>query len=188
MNQSAPRRIAIACQGGGSHTAFTAGVLKALLQQQGEVYRICALSGTSGGAICAVLAWYGLLREAQGGWSRAQTLALLDDFWQDNGATLPWEKLWNDWTINTIQLMQQGRLPELKSSPYSQQFMLSSELLTKLAPRKEFFDLRLLLAKYLKLEAIKQPTLEPRLLIGAVGVLSGTFKAFDSLHSEISID
>jgi hypothetical protein len=27
-----PTRVAIACQGGGSHTAFTAGVLKRLLQ------------------------------------------------------------------------------------------------------------------------------------------------------------
>jgi predicted acylesterase/phospholipase RssA len=27
-------RVAIACQGGGSHTAFTAGVLKRLLRQR----------------------------------------------------------------------------------------------------------------------------------------------------------
>ena len=40
-------RIAIACEGGGSHTAFTAGVLKRLL---GEEIEIVALSGTSGGA------------------------------------------------------------------------------------------------------------------------------------------
>jgi NTE family protein len=188
MDQATPRRIAIACQGGGSHTAFTAGVLKPLLQNQGEHYRICGLSGTSGGAICAALAWYGLLRERQDGWSRAQTLALLDDFWHDNAATLLWEKLWNDWTINTIQLMQQGRLPELKSSPYSPQFMQSSELFAKLAPRKEFFDLRLLLAKYLRLDEVHQPVLDPRLLVGAVGVLSGNFKAFDSSRAEISID
>jgi NTE family protein len=188
MDQATPRRIAIACQGGGSHTAFTAGVLKPLLLNQGEGYTICAFSGTSGGAICAALAWYGMLKEAQGGWSREQTCALLDDFWHDNAAKLPWEKLWNDWTINTIQLMQQGRVPELKSSPYSQQFMASSELLTKLAPRKEFFDLRILLEKYLRLDAISQPVLEPRLVIGAVGVLSGKFKAFDSLRSEISVD
>ena len=28
------KRIAIACQGGGSHTAFTAGVLKKILSQE----------------------------------------------------------------------------------------------------------------------------------------------------------
>jgi NTE family protein len=50
------RRVAIACQGGGSHTAFTAGVLKKLLKEKVEGehnYEVVALSGTSGGAICA---------------------------------------------------------------------------------------------------------------------------------------
>src|SRR3712207_2530462 len=58
------RRVAIACQGGGSHTAFTAGVLQKLLRERNEKgynYEIVALSGTSGGSICALLAWYGLL-------------------------------------------------------------------------------------------------------------------------------
>jgi NTE family protein len=30
------RRVAIACQGGGSHTAFTAGVLKRILNEKKE--------------------------------------------------------------------------------------------------------------------------------------------------------
>jgi NTE family protein len=55
-----PRRIAIACQGGGSHTAFTAGALKKLLEDkdaEGHEFEIVALSGTSGGSTCALLAW-----------------------------------------------------------------------------------------------------------------------------------
>jgi NTE family protein len=57
------RRIAIACQGGGSHAAFTAGVLRTLLQRQNaENYRIIGRSGTSGGAMCALLAREGLLK------------------------------------------------------------------------------------------------------------------------------
>src|ERR671926_234668 len=48
------KRVAIACQGGGSHAAFTAGVLKGLLRsEQLEEYEVVALSGTSGGAVCA---------------------------------------------------------------------------------------------------------------------------------------
>jgi hypothetical protein len=46
-------RVAIACQGGGSPTAFTAGVLQHLLAH--DDHRIVAVSGTSGGAICAPL-------------------------------------------------------------------------------------------------------------------------------------
>ena len=52
------RRVAIACQGGGSHTAFTAGVLKGLLRAEEPTgYEVVGLSGTSGGAVCAMLAW-----------------------------------------------------------------------------------------------------------------------------------
>lgn len=183
------RRVAIACQGGGSHTAFTAGVLKALLRAEERAdYTICALSGTSGGAICAALAWYGLLRIAHAGWSRERAIGLLDDFWRANAAQLPWERFWNDWSIGLIRLHMQGRLPELKSTPYAPQVALSTEVLKSLAPRGEFFDLRALLASYLKLDEVAQPVADPRLLIGAVGVLSGTFKAFDSAAGEISID
>lgn len=42
--------VAIACQGGGSHTAFTAGVLRELLADRPPEYDIVAFSGTSGGA------------------------------------------------------------------------------------------------------------------------------------------
>ena len=51
------KRVAIACQGGGSHTAFTAGVLKRLLRAEVlKRYEVVGLSGTSGGAVCALLA------------------------------------------------------------------------------------------------------------------------------------
>jgi hypothetical protein len=57
-----PKRVAIACQGGGSHTAFTAGVLKRLLgPEELAGVEVVGLSGTSGGAVCALLAWYALL-------------------------------------------------------------------------------------------------------------------------------
>ena len=63
MNEQVePIRVAIACQGGGSHTAFTAGVLGRLLQPDVMAdHKIVALSGTSGGAICALLAWSALV-------------------------------------------------------------------------------------------------------------------------------
>jgi NTE family protein len=61
--QGESKRVAIACQGGGSHTAFTAGVLKRLLRaQESKRHEVVGLSGTSGGAVCALLAWHNLLR------------------------------------------------------------------------------------------------------------------------------
>jgi len=55
MSRDVHRRVAIACQGGGSHTAFTAGVLQGLLTDLPDDVQVVALTGTSGGALCATL-------------------------------------------------------------------------------------------------------------------------------------
>ena len=49
-------RVAIACQGGGSHTAFTAGFLAHVLGNWDEDDGLVGLSGTSGGALNATVA------------------------------------------------------------------------------------------------------------------------------------
>ncbi len=41
-------RAGIACQGGGSHTAFTAGVLARLLEEDDVAFDLVGLGGTSG--------------------------------------------------------------------------------------------------------------------------------------------
>jgi NTE family protein len=57
-------KIAIACQGGGSQTAFTAGALKALCEAgTREEFEIVSISGTSGGAICGALIWYAIEKD-----------------------------------------------------------------------------------------------------------------------------
>jgi NTE family protein len=96
MEGNGEKRVAIACQGGGSHTAFTAGALKRLLRE--DRYEVVALSGTSGGAICALLAWFGLLTE-EGKEAGARAAGLLDAFWRDNSASGPYDKVWNDWIV-----------------------------------------------------------------------------------------
>ena len=81
--------------GWGSHTAFTAGVLGRLLQPDVMAdHKIVALSGTSGGAICALLAWSALV---DGEPEKAESL--LHGFWSDNSAsTLP-ERMLNWWVL-----------------------------------------------------------------------------------------
>jgi len=106
------KRIAIACQGGGSHTAFTAGVLKKILSQRDKTFDIVALSGTSGGAICAALTWYGLLTGSEN-----KAIDLLDAFWRDNAA----DTFWDIWLNDTMVLSEKVRdfvsLPQV--NPYS---------------------------------------------------------------------
>ena len=84
------RRVAIACQGGGSHTAFTAGTLKKMLEEGHERYDFVAFSGTSGGAVCALLAWYALIEHSKGEAGAREAGHLLDKFWvEDNAAKDP---------------------------------------------------------------------------------------------------
>lgn len=77
-NDSPIRRVAIALQGGGSHGAFTWGVLDRLLREPG--FEIVAVSGTSAGAMNAGILADGLLR---GG--AAEARMTLEHYWEDVG-------------------------------------------------------------------------------------------------------
>ena len=130
-----PARVALACQGGGAQTAFTAGVLHYLLYRLGvektlpeppypgaadiaeEIrktrkgdaegrFEVVALSGTSGGAMCATLAWDELITHRQG---------KLEKFWlagypNGNAAARYQEALIHD--IKAFQ--EKGHLPWLR--------------------------------------------------------------------------
>jgi NTE family protein len=183
------KKVAVACQGGGSHAAFTAGVLKVLLRQADEHrYRLMAFSGTSGGAISSLLAWYGLLTDGAD-----KAISLLDEFWRDNAARLPFELLWNGLAVWA------SRLPlEVRASPYQPplswtpaQLRLLSGLQERFklwGPRNEFIDLKRLLEKHVDFDTVKGHTGEPWFLVGAVDISSGRFKAFDSTKGEIGVE
>lgn len=166
-NDNNNRRVAIACQGGGSHTAFTAGVLKKLLREKGkdgqDDYEIVGLSGTSGGSICALLAWYGLLTD-----DASKSVELLDSFWRDNSANSPWDRLLNDWLLQTNRFFANfGGTPTISPYYYPSQ---GQELLRSMIEKHVDFG---------RLKDLVKPT-SPLLLVGAVNVLSGDFKAFRS--------
>jgi NTE family protein len=173
-----PIRVAIACQGGGSHTAFTAGVLSRLFQPDVlSRYRVVAMSGTSGGAICALLAWSALLADDP---QRAEKL--LAQFWSDNSASAPPDRLLNAWIQWASQLS--GYLITPSVSPYD---TFTSDLAQQ--------ELRTLLERSVDFEALGQQDPvgsadpeRPMLLLGAVDVVSGDFKAFDSRRGEITAD
>jgi len=130
----ATKDIAIACQGGGSHAAFTGGVLPVLLGEfdnisvarsgRGLAYRepgiengaetpvLVAISGTSGGAISALLGWYGFIT---GGAPEARRS--LDDFWYRNSAIR-----YTEWGLNHV-FRAMGDMAgmwglDIKTSPY----------------------------------------------------------------------
>lgn len=181
------KKLAIACQGGGSHTAFTAGVLKKLLERQVQHhYSLIGLSGTSGGALCATLSWVGLLEEAKG--KKGPVYERLVNFWQANTAISAWEKGLNNFTIQLLKLQDSAIIPSFASNPYSQEGVLKS--LMSMTPRKEYLDFQQLLLNhipFLEIPKMVKPD-STRLLLGAVNILTGEFKAFDSKLGEINVE
>jgi len=158
MRREGKPNVAIACQGGGSHAAFTAGVLSRLLEPDfAERYELVALSGTSGGAMCAALAWAGLI--SGGGEDARRRLA---GFWRDLEAKEPIDAAMNFWSVWF------ARLPvTLEMSPYL--FEPLAEL-----------TLRALLEKHLRLERLRAPrAARPKLLVGATNIQSGDRTVFD---------
>jgi len=174
-------KIAIACQGGGSHTAFTAGVLKKLLEEGvHQKYDLVGLSGTSGGAICATACLYGLLKTANG--SAEPPCKWLVDFWKANSANSPWEKIFNAMAIGTYRMIQQGIIPSYTADPYHTDWIKS--FWKSISPRDDFLDFKLMLENHIdfdELQTLIKPS-SPRLFLGAVDLLSGDFKVFDSIE------
>jgi NTE family protein len=182
-------KIAIACQGGGSQTAFTAGVLKSLFQN--DVHnkkQIVSLSGTSGGAVCAALSWYSLLKAAKGDVTPIEDR--LVSFWRDNSTQNIYEEIFNSSVVNFIQLINKGLMPKWKISPNSPIAETMLSLSTALLPRKGFYDFKGLLKSYIDfqgLESLIEPS-SPVLVIGAANVLKGEFKKFNSRKREIQVE
>jgi NTE family protein len=166
-----PLRVAIACQGGGSHTAFTAGVLSRLLSgDELDGCEVVGLSGTSGGAMCALLAW-SALRDGD----RRRAKVLLDGFWADNSVSSLWDVAVNAGVIGTSTLQSLGLAPVV--SPYD-------------IPVDGLGQLRDLLVRWVDFDRIDVDAAGdyPMLLVGAVDVLSGQFRAFHSRRDRISAD
>lgn len=150
---AAKPKVAIACQGGGSHAAFAAGVLMSLLApSEREKFELVALSGTSGGAMCASLAWAGMI---SGGPDESQ--ARLDRFWRDLEVHDAHDAIINFWSVWFAQLPVNAEL-----SPYTYEPLAEAAL-------------RALLSKHLALEKLAPSTRRerPKLFIGATDVQSG---------------
>jgi len=146
-------------------------VLKKFLRaEELKGHEVVGLSGTSGGAVCALLAWHHLLRDDAAGAAEA-----LDAFWRDNSATAPHERIINHWIVLAGNLQNFLTMPAI--SPYDNYFSgLALDEFRRLLERRVNFA-----------EVGVQPEGSyPMLLIGAVDVISGEFRAFNSQRDRIS--
>nr|WP_255152756.1 patatin-like phospholipase family protein [Halorarius halobius] len=158
-----PTRVAIACQGGGSHTAFTAGVLKGLLREWDDEYELVGVSGTSGGAFNALAAWYGLVTADED-----KAIELLDAIWEDLSASSLSDQFMNNFVVGLSRLGSTG-IPMLQVSPYD---IPGSEV------GKD--EIRETLERHIDFNTI--PDLcgrdTPELVVGTVNINAGIFETF----------
>jgi NTE family protein len=142
-------KIAIACQGGRSQTAFTAGALKALCEARvNEEFEIVSISGTSGGAICAALVWFALEKNEAPVWGR------LMEFWQDNTAQSWLEQAFNQFVVSSIRLVNRGLLPTFQLSP-ALPFVKTVIAAATVGQREVFWNLRALLQSHIDFDEIR---------------------------------
>jgi len=153
-------RVAIACQGGGSLTAYTAGVLEEVLRHP-EAADVVALSGTSGGAMCAALAWDGLVAD-----DPDRAIENLCGFWADVGASDPFDRAFNEGLVRYVALEETG-VPTPEVSPYDNPF-------ASWGRRR----LRRTLERYVDFEAAAESPVDPAIRVGAVDVTEDSFRVF----------
>jgi NTE family protein len=178
-------KIAIACQGGGSQTAFTAGALKKLCEERiGQEFDVVSISGTSGGAVCATLLWYAFMKGEQPVWQRMM------DFWKENTAQGPAEHAINQFIVESVRMVNSGMMPTLQFSP-SSPLMQSMTKFMATGQRKGFSDFRGLLETHIDFAEIASwgpQAGRPVLVLGAANVTSGALAKFVSIKEPIRVE
>jgi NTE family protein len=134
--------VDLALQGGGSHGAFTWGVLDRLLEEEG--FRLEAISGTSAGAMNAAVLAHGLIAGGADGARKA-----LDEFWRRvaDAATFspfqrsPLDRMMGRWSLDYSPMYIATDLLARLISPYDLAGAASNPLRTILTDIVDFDQL-----------------------------------------------
>ena len=184
-------KVAVACQGGGMHAGFEIGVLTEILEDINERKRfeLVGVSGTSAGALCALMVWYGLVPKVGGSrGSVPEAIDKLNRFWDDYVAKTGAETLLNLFTYGALRA-EETEIPVLGVNapipfglnPYGMISKAVAACLPRLGARKQYFDLDYMLAKACPdFGKIDWQEVKTRLLIGASEVNKGAEAVFDS--------
>jgi len=158
------RQVDLALQGGGSHGAFTWGVLDRLLEE--DSIEIAGVSGTSAGAMNAIVLAFGLQQ------GRAEARAALEQFWKavSIGATFspfqrtPFDIMLGRWSLNMSPAYHFFDQLSRSFSPYE---------LNPLGIN----PLRSILSDLIDFEVIRNSA-SPKLFIAATNVHTGQVRVF----------
>jgi NTE family protein len=183
-------KVAVACQGGGMHGAFTVGVLTEILTAYDQnKFDLVGLSGTSAGALSALMVWYGLAPKMQGARGVQAAIDQVNHAWEDFVAqpnTV--ETLLNRLTYCSFKA-EESELPWFGISPkvfglnpYGAGYEALMARLPSLGVRTEYFDFDAFLEDACPdfENNIVWQDVDKRLLIGASEVIRGFETVFDS--------
>jgi NTE family protein len=182
-------KVVVACQGGGIHAAFEVGVLTEILEDVGRgQFELAGISGTSAGALCALLVWYGLAPKNGRPGSAIEAADTLNRFWEDFVACTPAESMLNFLTYGAYRF-EEAEIPGLGLNapvfaglnPSGLVYKAVASCLPNVGIRRQYFDLDDLLARTCRyFDAIDWPGVKTRLLVGASEVVNGFETVFDS--------
>ncbi len=188
------KNVAIACQGGGTHAAFTWGVLTQILETKlkwdaetgdGTKFDITAISGTSAGALCALATWYGLApNTADPECGKVEkAIERLNFLWTTFAASNPLEVSHNMAVAALLDLKEKG-VAFPASSPYEIYGELALTGLALMGARQQYLSFPALLDSVCPdFHQINWPVVAKanrRILAGAIEIYSGNFEVFDS--------
>jgi len=176
-------KVAVGCQGGGMHAAFAVGVLTEILKDvDKKKFELVGLSGTSAGALCTLMAWYGLAPKKNNPGSPQQAIDALNDTWNAFTAETLTENVLNQLSYYAFRLQEQEspvlgvNASGFGMSPSSIISKTVTALLPRLNVRREYF-LRRACPDF---TTIEWPKVKTRLLVGATEILQGCETVFDS--------
>jgi NTE family protein len=186
-----PKKVAIACQGGGTHAAFAAGVLTELLidMENHKRFDMVGLSGTSAGGLCAMMAGYGLMpkKSRNGSGSVTEAIQTLTKFWNGFAASTEAEKIHNAFYMSVLRMQEQEvpvlgiNMPVVGLNPNGVLANVALFELGTLGARKQYYDFAALLnAACPDFDEIDWPKVHTRVLLGASEIIDGAETVFDS--------
>ncbi|MCI5049319.1 MAG: patatin-like phospholipase family protein [Rickettsiales bacterium] len=166
-------KINLALQGGGSHGAFTWGVLDRLLED--ERIQLEGVTGTSAGAMNGAVLVYGLLSGGRDG-----ARQLLRDFWYKVSAAASFSPIQPTWFEKWLGQNDASQSPALIAADYFTR-MFSPYQYNPL----DINPLRTIVDELVDFELIRENT-EYKLFVNATNVRSGKIKVFKT--QEMSIE
>lgn len=184
-------KIAVACQGGGTHAAFEVGVLTEILKAMDsrKEFDLVGLSGTSAGALCATMVWYGLAPKKghpESG-SVAEAIQTINTFWDRFAASTTTEITHNALCMAALSAQELEvpvlgvNMPVFSINPNGILDDATIMQLRQFGAREEYYDFdAMLTAACPHFHEVDWPKVHTRVLIGASEIVNGIETVFDS--------